>query len=184
VAELTARRAKMSGSECVMAIAMADLANTVAWIAPHDAAKPSLRRTRIGQWTLVVRRDRFSGATNCELRARAMSYARGVVTFRFGRGVQTYDAIYRVDDGPAVSWRVNAMTLASTGALAQSDDLANPSGGRVVTPLSVLSGAQTITIRPALGKKPHTFKVADLPSAMAAAEAADCGPDFLADGVR
>ena len=109
---------------------------------------------------------------------------RGVVTFYFGDQARTFEALYKVDAGPAVSWRANAMVLASTGSLAMSEDLVNASGGRVPVPLSVLAGARSISIRISPKVRAREFSLADLPAALARAEAKGCEPEAFAVGVR
>ena len=146
----------------------------------HRPAEVSVHHQHLGQWTLTIRRDRFAAATSCELRAHSMTVARGAVTFRFGPQVRTYDAMYRLDDGPPVSWRVNAMSLASHGALPEGEALANPSEGLVAVPLEALSGAQTIAIRTSARDRPRRFQIGDLPAALRAADALGCDPSLSA----
>jgi hypothetical protein len=150
----------------------------------HRPAAVSVQRQHLGQWTLTVRRDRFAGATTCELRSRSMTVARGAVTFRLGANVRTYQAMYRLDDGPAVSWRANAMALASLGALPNGESLDNPSEGLVAVPLSTLSDTQTITIRASFVDRPRKFKLGDLPAALRAADAVGCNTRAFAEGDR
>ncbi len=138
------------------------------------------RHERVGQWLLTVTRDPFAQTTVCDLRGRSMLLARGAMTFYFGGKTETLDALYKVDDGRAVSWRVNAVALAASGALTQSEDLANPSGGRVAVPVKTLAGARYISIRPSLHVRARVYSVADLPAALARADADGCGPGLTA----
>ena len=164
-----------------MVVVMADPGPPAAWLGSLEAARPTTRRIRTGQWTIVVTRDRFADAVSCQMRAHDVTYAGGAVTFHFGAKVHTYEASYRIDDGPAISWRANAMTLAQTGALTPSDDLLNPSGGRVTLPAKLLDGAQSVTVRTSARARPRTFRIGDLAEALTTAAAAGCGPDFAPD---
>jgi hypothetical protein len=123
---------------------------------------------------LVARRDDFAGAVHCRLRGRRMSWKDGAIVFQFSRRINTFDALYRLDGAQPVSWRINAMSLASSGVRFNDENLSNPSDGRVAIPLQVLNGAKSISIRPAVGERPLAFDLADLPSALRAAREAGC----------
>jgi hypothetical protein len=129
---------------------------------------------RTGQWELTVRRDDFAGQVRCHLRGRRMSVERTAMVFQLPGGRNTFDAAYRIDDAPAVSWRVNAMTLAADGVQFNHADLNNPSRGRVAIPLALLDGAGSVTIRATPGAPPARFDLHDLPAAVMAMRAAGC----------
>ena len=174
----------MTGAQPIAIMVAAHIAALSTLFGRHDATRPTTHHERVGQWTLSVTHDPFAGTTRCALAARAMVVDRGVVTFYFGDQARTFEALYKVDAGPAVSWRANAMVLASTGSLAMSEDLVNASGGRVPVPLSVLAGARSISIRISPKVRAREFSLADLPAALARAEAKGCEPEAFAVGVR
>ena len=163
-----------------MAIDLPHLPNPAAWFAHRDSAKPKVERRQIGQWRLEVVRDPFTGKTRCELKAKGMAYGPAAMTFRFTAHTDTFAAVYKIDDGPAVPWRANAMTLASRGVALQTDSLTNPSGGRVFVPTAALTGAQSVTIRTSPTAPTRTYHLDDLPTALAAAQSSGCTSDFKA----
>ena len=146
---------------------------------PAPGGGPENTRQQIGQWTLAVKHDRFTGALSCSLTAPQMSFERAALTFRFSRRTETFDAVYRVDAGPAFSWRLSAMALAAHGVQLQTDDAANPSGGRVILPYSALVGGKTVWIRPSEKQRAWPFRIDDLASAVTAAKDAGCGTEFV-----
>ena len=151
------------------------LAHPVAFMRHENAPD---RRDRIGQWALDVKRDSFTGTVSCSLKAPRMSFDRAAVTFQFSPRTETFDAVYRVDAGPALSWRISAMALAAHGVRLQNDDALNPSGGRVILPYSAVVGAKTVWIRPGPKARPRPFTIEGLSTAVAAARQAGCGADF------
>ncbi len=151
----------------------------VAPFMPHsDPHAVSVRRTRLGAWTLVQTIDPFLKATNCELYSDDVLYENGVVVFQFPRHTQTYDAVYSLNGTAPVSWRINALELARKGASFSSDDVENPSGGQVSIPFSVLSKSVTITVRPNATGKSHTLRLAPLLGARAKALLMGCYQSF------
>jgi len=152
-----------------------------AWLGhPVELRRPAggEARGRIGPWTLQVKRDGFTGQVTCSLVAPRMSFDHAAVTFRFSPRTETFDAIYRVDAGPAHSWRPNAMALAAHGVQLQSDDARNPSGGRVTLPYTALVGGKTVWIRPSAKARAWPFRIEELTSAVNAAKSSGCGADF------
>jgi hypothetical protein len=143
--------------------------------AHQQAQKPVTRDYQAGQWRLKVTRDPFTGTTTCQLRAKDVIVDHATATFRFGRNTPTYGAVYKIDQGPAVSWQANAMTLATGGAALQSDNLENPSDGRVLVPLGALSGAHQITIRPSDTTQPRVFGLDRLAEALTGLRTLGCG---------
>jgi hypothetical protein len=135
---------------------------------------PDHQRQKIGGWVLVTRRDDFTGAMNCELRAHRMSWEHGAIVFQFSHRSNTFAGLYRLDGAAAVSWRVNAMTLAVSGIRFNNENLANPSDGRVAIPVRALDGAGSISIQPSPGARPAIFDLRDLAAALRAARDAGC----------
>jgi hypothetical protein len=140
----------------------------------------AVQHERFGGWALLVRRDDFTGQVSCELRDHRMFRLKSAMVFQFPRTIDTFDASYRVDGAPAISWRVNAMSLASGGVQFSDSSLANPSGGRVMIPLEALAGAHMVLIRPTATARPTSFYLRDLPAALAAMRTAGCEQDTTA----
>ena len=163
-----------------MAIVLPFPPTPVGWFSHASSTTPRIERRRIGQWTLEIDHDPFTAQTSCRLHARSMTYGPAAMTFQFSPDQNTFDAIYRIDDGPPTPWRINAMTLASRGVVLQTDDLTNPSGGKVFAPTSALADAHSITIRPSPYARARTFNLADLPAALQAGAAAGCGAELEA----
>jgi hypothetical protein len=161
-----------------MAITLPPLPNPIGWFSHPESSRPTAHRERIGKWVLQVDHDPFTGQTWCRLKGGGMTYGPAAMIFKFDSHTDTFGAVYRIDGGPAVSWRVNAMTLASRGVTLQTDALNNPSGGRVYVPTAALAGAQTITIRPSPTLPTRTFDLSGLPGALGKAQAAGCGAAF------
>jgi len=161
-----------------MAITLPPLPNPIGWIQHTDSTRPTVSRHRIGKWLLEVSHDPFTAQTWCRLKGGGMTYGPAAMTFKFDRGVDTFGAVYRIDNGPAVSWRVNAMTLASRGVPLQTDALHNASEGRVYVPTAALAGAQSITIRPAPTAPTRTFDLRALPAALDRAQTEGCAGAF------
>jgi len=161
-----------------MAMALPPLPNPIGWFHHPDSTRPTTHRQRIGQWMLEVNHDPFTNQTWCRLKGHGMTYGPAAMTFKFDPHTDTFGAVYRIDQGPAISWRVNAMTLASRGVPLQTDALHNPSDGRVYVPTTALTGAQTIVIRPSPTSPTRAFDVSGLAGALNEARTAGCGAAF------
>jgi hypothetical protein len=160
----------------VAAIALA--ASLAALFASRDPTAATLHHRKFGQWTLEIRSDPFIGATRCSLHAPRIDIRQAVAVFHFPRRTDTFDAMYKVDAGPAVSWRVNSMFIASHGARLETDDSSHPSGGEVAIPLPALDGATAVTIRPGPDERAHAFRLDGLSAALTGAGEAGCKADF------
>ena len=125
-------------------------------------------------WVLTVEQDRFTGERVCSGESRSVSFRNGVATFHLGRRVHTAQAQFRVDGGPA-RWAADvAVEVAGKGAAFWTNDLKNSTGGRVHLPLSVLSGAESVAIRPNRDVKARSFPLKGLHETVAAAAAQGC----------
>ena len=145
---------------------------------PHpERASDLATNRRFGDWRLVVRNDAFAQVMHCRLTAPRMDYRRGALEFHFASNVDTSDAVYRVDSGPAVRTTGELMEIAGRGFRIHDDNLFNPSGGVVRVPQTQLAGANAVEIEAAWGRRPVRFKLGQLDEALAAATTAGCGPD-------
>jgi hypothetical protein len=151
------------------------------WLMFLEPSQPHTRTSRVGAWKLDVTYDPFTGLTGCRLRGSGITYDGRAVTFQLPRRINTFEAQYRVDYGPVISWRSNAVTLARSGAALQDGPLSNPSAGRVLTPLSTIITARMISIQAAPGAPERLFRLNDLRSALDVAKASKCGPAFDPD---
>ena len=125
-------------------------------------------------WTLVVAKDRFTGQIDCTIRARALTYRNGVLTFRFGHSVDTANALFRVEGGPARSVGEVAVEAAGQGASFLTANTRNPSNGEVRLPLSEVEGRRSVAIRPNLHAPVRTFSLDGFGAALAAAAGKSC----------
>ena len=122
-------------------------------------------------WTISVRRDSFVGATTCEARRGAVQLKNATALFAFGPDVDTSEAVYRIDAGPAHSVNDVAFRLRTMGAPQTLEPIGNPSRGLVVLLAADLMAAQNVWIRPSPKVAPRRFSVSGL-SAVAEREAA------------
>jgi hypothetical protein len=127
-------------------------------------------------WTLEVRRDRFSGETSCAFRTRDIALEKDVFTFSFPATVNTANAMFRVDDGRPQAIGPLGPEAAGLGVALSSDDLRNPSGGRVHIPARHLQGANSLRIRPNLNDGDKIFGLGGLKDALALAATKGCSP--------
>jgi hypothetical protein len=142
----------------------------------HHPADEQRTHKRIGSWTLTVMHDRFAAETKCRLTTQGMNYWREAIVVRLPQSTDTSDAAYRVDDGTPRPASEDAMELAHQGFPLHHDDLANPSGGFVVVPAHLVTGANRLSVQARPGGRVWSFKLSGLDTALEAARAAGCGP--------
>ena len=135
-------------------------------------------RRRLGRWQLEMIRDPFVGTVACTLRSGPMTFTAGAMTFQFSARIDTFAAVYKIDGGPAVPWRANAMALAARRVKIADETLDNPSRGQVPIPDNLLSGAHAVSIRTAPNRAVTTFRLDGLAAAVDVARATACGPSF------
>jgi hypothetical protein len=141
------------------------------------APRPGVVRTEhktVHGWKLEIRDDSFAGRTTCVIARRRIQLAHGVVTFRFGGGVDTTFALFRLDGGSPQTAQSVAPAAAALGAALRGPDLSNPSGGLVQIPEAALQPAQAVSIRPNARSTSTTFRLDGLADAKAAAAVAGC----------
>jgi hypothetical protein len=135
-----------------------------------SAATPASHR---GGWTLHARQDGFTGQTSCRLVRGHAEWRRGAVTFHLGGNVDTSGAVYRIDDGPAMTAASDQPAVAALGFAIWRDDLANPSAGVVRIPAEKLASAHLVRIEAHIGRV-YGFGVDGLTAAVEAAKAKGC----------
>jgi hypothetical protein len=130
----------------------------------------TVEHARVMGWNLEVNQDSFAGTTACSIRKSAMTYRHGVVTFQFGRHVNTALAQFRVDDGPARDASSVSIAAAGLGARLTGRNLDNPSDGAVNIPAAELSGARQVSIRTDNRAGHRVFDLSGLSEALDAAK--------------
>ena len=141
----------------------------------HGAEDHATRR--VGAWTVQARTDRFTHHATCQLRESKVRYARQALVFQLPGKLDTSDAVYRIDDGPVMSVRNDAMELARLGFALHNDDLSNPSGGLVTVPAHRLAGARTVRIEAGNHGAVYRYRIDGIDQALEAGRALGCGPD-------
>lgn len=140
----------------------------------RDDAQVATRTLRLGDWTARVRTDRFTGEITCALDGPRMSFHRDTLVLRLGRGADTSQAFFRIDDGSVRSVREPKLENETHGFFLDSGPVENPSGGKVALPLSALNGAKIVYARASVRHPPRAFDVSRLAEALAAAKSAGC----------
>jgi hypothetical protein len=133
--------------------------------------------TRVGAWTVRERMDRFTHRSTCALARPRVRYERQALVLQLPARLDTSAVVYRIDEGPVISVREDAMELARLGFALHDDDLANPSGGRVTVPARRLAEARAIRVEVRPRGAVYSFKVDGLESALDAAARLGCGAD-------
>ena len=149
---------------------------------PFGEPQQIIRTYGTGGWLLQVQRDRFSGQVRCRLTGwrlpqPRMTFASGVVWFRFAPRTDTLDAWYRIDGAPARRWQDLYPELSQAGVELEGPSLDHPTGGVVALPLRLVVGARQVTIRPTPRSQPRTFTMGGLQEAVDAARAQGCVAD-------
>jgi hypothetical protein len=153
---------------------LAAAALALSLLGAHDESQIATRAVAVGDWTAKVRADRFTGEVTCSLAGRGMSFHRDTLVFHLGRSVDSAQAFFRIDGGPARSVREPWVENETHGFFLDSGPIDNPSGGRVALPLSMVKDAKQILIRASIKHTPRTFDVSRLGEALSAAKAAGC----------
>ena len=127
-----------------------------------------------GGWRLERTDDAFTHAAACRLERRDVQVASGVVTFSFGRRVDTANALYRLDGGPVRTVGELGPEVAGHGISYLGRNTWNPSDGRVRVPWTTLAGARSIGIRADVKRPAREWELDSLDAAVAAARLAGC----------
>ena len=130
-----------------------------------------------GEWTLNVRTDSFTTGHVCKLTRPGIDYQRQTVILHLPARTDTTNAVYRIDAGPPVEARADDLQIVRLGFALQDDDLQNPSGGVIRIPVTRLVGARSVRVETAAFSRSRKFDLDGLDAALAAANAANCGPN-------
>jgi hypothetical protein len=157
------------GDSMLPAVALA-----LSMLGPHGDPQVAARTVKLGDWTAVIRSDQFTGEISCSLAGPAMRFHRDTLVFKLGRGVDSSQAFFRIDGGPARNVREPRVENETHGFFLDSGPLDNPSGGKVALPLSLVQGAKQVIIRASQRHAPRAFDVSQFADALSAAKAAGC----------
>ena len=146
----------------------------------HPAPKPTATQVyAVGEWRLTVVTDTFTKQVRCRLenhngRHPDVTAVPGALAFKLGRGVDTSDAWYRIDDQPARPWRDLRAELVATGSLAAAERLDNPSAGSMVLPDRKLNGATEVNVQPTQSARTKSFRLNGFWTSISSAENLGC----------
>ena len=131
-------------------------------------------RLRFGLWTLEIRRDPFASETACTISAPGMTFDHGALIIRLRSSANTFDAIYRIDQGPRVDSRSDQLKLARLGLAIYQEDLPNPSGGLLRIPGDEVRGAHQVRFELRRGGRVYTRSLWGLENALTSAQQNVC----------
>ena len=144
---------------------------------PAFARQQVRHRNSIGEWRLTVTTGTFSRDVRCQLASRRITYVAGAVGYRFARHLDTSEAWFRIDGGPAHRWRDVLPTLSRAGVAIDGRDLDAPTGGIVWLPVALVEGATTVSIQPRPDRRPRVFRMGGFAGVRDIARARGCSPE-------
>jgi hypothetical protein len=139
-----------------------------------DAAQTTTRHYHLDGWTVRVIWDRFTGAASCTVRKGRVELIDDVLLFHSTSRVDTSDAVFRIDGGPARSVREATYADQRRGYYRNGGPLENPSAGLVALPSYYAANASWVYIRADVRRAPDGFDVRGLPQALALARSQKC----------
>jgi hypothetical protein len=128
----------------------------------------------VGGWTVRVIWDRFTGETSCTVRKGRVELQNDVLIFHAPEEVDTSDAVFRIDGGPARSVHEATYEDQRRGYYRNGGPLENPSAGEVALPTYYVTGAKWVYIRANPRRAPDAFDVRNFPEALALARSLKC----------
>jgi hypothetical protein len=132
------------------------------------------RHHHVAGWTVRVLWDRFTGDISCTVRKGAVELLNDVLVFHASAWVDTSDAVFRIDGGPARSVHEATYEDQRRGYYRQGGPLENPSAGAVALPSYYVTNAKWVYIRADAKRAPDGFDVRGFPQALALARAQKC----------
>jgi hypothetical protein len=140
-------------------------------------AQVETQRVNLRPWTLVVSKDRFTGAVTCLAQGRHMMIQDGVVLFDLGARQDTSGAVYKLDGGAARATLASVPAGMLPRAVIDRTPLDNPSNGLVALPLASFDGVRRVDIRANARSQPVGFDMTGVPALLKAEAAHGCaGP--------
>jgi hypothetical protein len=134
-------------------------------------------------WRMVIRKDGFTGEVRCRLytpktlRRGRITYAQNTFGFQLDKDINTTEAWYRIDGGPARRWKEHFPVLKASRVQTEWGTFENPSGGVVLIPESELLTAREVTIKGSKKSSPKRFQIKGFQAAKAAALYNGCGSE-------
>ncbi|MCC7266011.1 MAG: hypothetical protein IT546_01585 [Caulobacteraceae bacterium] len=155
------------------------------WKTPHrlDFGPERVRNYSVGKWRLETRTDKFTGELACRLKARGMSYANHAVTFHFQGFVDTANAVYRIDGGPARKFADARWELVKGGTMLNRGPSSSPMAGDVPVPANEVMGASAVSVRANKNWGVRHYDVRGLPRALDMAKEQGCTPESFMEPV-
>lgn len=161
-----------------MGIALSACAHPYVPLMPRH---PDMARSEVamGDWHLQRTRNPFSEAVTCRLWARKSKafYQAGAVAFRFPKGWDVHEAVYRIDGGAIQSWRNDLPELVRIGAPIDQGSVINATAGLVWIPWSKLADANRIAIQARPDRLARIFHFSGLKGLYDTAVVEGCAPD-------
>lgn len=133
----------------------------------------------IPAWHIDATRDRFTQEMRCRIyqgndKKPVVSFFQSALVFRFAHKLNTTRANFQVDMGKIRPWTAIYPELLGSGARLPGRSLDNPSEGMVILPVSILVGAQVVTIRPTPNSRPQRFGIGGFSDAFKSGVAQGC----------
>lgn len=135
-------------------------------------------------WVIEVRKDGFANQIQCRIRPQQLifsparvTYADGVMGFRFKGNADPAKTWFRVDDQAARPWRDMFRELHARGMTVRSYNLDYRDDTVILIPIEELQGASTVAIRASEKGKPDVFDVTGFSSALEASQRVGCTQD-------
>ena len=159
--------------------------NLPSWKTQHrlDFGPERVRNYSVGKWRLEMRTDKFTGELACRLKARGMSYANHAVTFHFQGFVDTNNAVYRIDGGPARKFADARWELVKGGTMLNRGPSSSPMAGDVPVPADEVMGATAVSVRANKDWGVRHYDVRGLPQALDVARQQGCTPESFLEPV-
>ncbi|MBW8880930.1 MAG: hypothetical protein JF615_05720 [Asticcacaulis sp.] len=152
----------------------------------HWKSRPSsdkIRRYMLARhgWSIVIRKDAFTGQTRCQLKLhpkyfsdKRVAYADGVMRFRFNDHINPSKVWFRVDDGPARPWSSVYRDLMVKGLQVIPYDAGYKSSYQVLIPMEDLQGGHDVYIRTTDNGKPARFDISRFEAAYQSSKSLGC----------
>jgi hypothetical protein len=136
-------------------------------------------RHALGDWTLRIARNRFSGSVVCRLRSRngKILYVADALGFRFNKHLDVMNAWVRVDGGEPYRWRNDLPELARLDVAIDGRNLDAPTDGIVWIPAASLADASQVVIQPRADRSPRVFRLHGFAGLRDIGRALGCDPE-------
>jgi len=118
-----------------------------------------IRTMTLGDWTLRIERNSFSGDVRCHLEDRKhhIVYAANALGFRFKKTLDTLNAWVRIDDQVPHRWQDDMPELMRLQVPLDGASLESPTDGIVWIPTRQVDDANRVAIQPRPDKKPTIY---------------------------